>query len=64
MSLWLSSRSAWIAAARLAARVCFRRGIISPRYAASGGGGPVGGGRSAVVTFQAGKNSRLPGWVV
>ena len=47
-----------------AARVRFRRGIISPRYCASGGGRVWGGGSSAVVTFQVGNNSRLPGWVV
>ena len=64
MSSSLRARSAWIAAAMSAARVRFRRGIISPRYCVSGGGFVSGAGSSAVVTFQAGNNSRLPGWVV
>jgi len=46
-----------------AARVRRRRGIIAER-AGSTGGSEVGGGRSAVLGFQDGKNNRLPGRVV
>jgi len=58
------ARSALIRAARSAARVVLRLGIINARLASTGGACGGGGGGAETVVSQSGKNIRQPGWVV
>ena len=60
----LSLRSVLMRVVVSAARVRRRRGIFRWRWAEDGGGGCVGGGRSAVVVSQCGNSMRLSGRVV
>jgi hypothetical protein len=55
VSVSLRARSALMRAASSAARLRFRRGVIRPESAVSGGGSWVGVGRSAVVVLPLGE---------